>query len=658
MAAPRIDRRLAAILAADVVGYSSLMERDEDRTLARLKAHRQEFIEPLIAEYQGRVVKLMGDGALVEFASVVDAVRCAVLIQQGMAEREAGVPEDQRIRFRIGINLGDVIHEADGDLYGDGVNIAARLEQLAEPGGVVVSGTAFDQLQGKLDLPLEFAGEQRVKNIERLVRAYRVRLDGTVARFRLPFHHARRFAPLAAAALLLALAIAAGAWWYSLRSPSDADGSPTLDRPAIAVLPFDDFGGDERQQRLADAFTEDLISELARSRDLLVIARNSVEAFKGKGTDVRQVGRELGVRYVLEGSLQVEPERVRITAQLIEASTGTHLWSERYDRPAGNLFAIRDEVLNRLVGTLTGFDGPIWAEWREAARRKPPQSLGAWDYYLLANRPYRRHDKEGNAEARQLLEKAIELDPRFARAWAFLADTHFQDAIGGWTGDRVRSWKLHHEAVRRAAELDPVDGYVQLSLGGSHFAKDEVELGRQAWERALALAPNDALVNRAIGAQLPIALGVERATQGVELVDRALQQLDPFHPPYHYLSLGIPLYFAGRYDEAVAALEKVPDPWVEVRVMLALSSAQAGFQDKARRNVEEVLRLEPGFTAEGWVDNDFYQPGGSSAELFFEGARKAGLPLCAKAEEAAKFDPRNRLPECEAERAKAVAPKM
>jgi TolB-like protein/tetratricopeptide (TPR) repeat protein len=489
------------------------------------------------------------------------------------------------------------------------------------------------------------------------VRAYRVRLDGTALRFRLPFRRARRFVPLAAAVLLLALAITGGAWWYSLQN-SDAGISPALDRPAIAVLPFDDFGGDERQQRIADAFTEDLITELARSRELLVIARNSVEAFKGKGTDVRQVGRELGVRYVLEGSLQVEPERVRITAQLIEATTGTHLWSERYDRPANDLFAVRDEVLTRLVGTLTGYDGPIWAEWQEAARRKPPQSLGAWDYYLLANQPYRRHDKEGNAEARRLLEKAIELDPRFARAWAFLADTHFGDAMNGWTGDRARSWELCHEAERRAAELDPADGYVQLSLGGLHFAKDEVELGKQAWERALALAPNDALVNRAVGAQLPIALGVERAAQGVELVDRALQQIDPFHPPFHYLSLGIPLYFAGRYAEAVAALEKVPDPWIEVRVMLALSSAQAKLQDKARRNAEEVLRLEPGFTAEAWVDNDFYQPGGSSAALFFEGARKAGLPLCAKLDEAAKFDPRNRLPECEAERAKAAAPKM
>jgi TolB-like protein/tetratricopeptide (TPR) repeat protein len=467
------------------------------------------------------------------------------------------------------------------------------------------------------------------------------------------------YAAAAALVFLLLLAVGAAGWWWDgmQRSPG-ADGAPSLGRPAVAVLPFDDFGGEERQQRLADAFTEDLITELARSRELLVIARNSVEAFKGKGVDVRQVGHELGVRYVLEGSLQVEPERVRITAQLIETGTGAHLWSERYDRPANDLFAVRDEVLNRLVGTLTGFDGPIWAEWREAARRKPPQSLGAWDYFLLANRPYRRHDKEGNIEARQLLEKAIELDPRFAGAWSFLSDTHMQDWINGWSGDRTRSLALMRETAERAAALDPADAHVQLRLGTAYFTRDEIEAGLAAWERALALGPNHALVNRAVGTQLPLAIGVERAAEGVKLVERALYQLDPLHPPYPWLSLGIPLYFAGRYAEAAAALEKVPDPWLEVRVMLALSSAQAGLEDKARRNAEEVLRLEPGFTAEAWVDNDIYRPGGSSAALFFEGARKAGLPLCAKSEEAVKFDHRNRLPECEVERAKATAPKM
>jgi TolB-like protein/class 3 adenylate cyclase len=658
MADPHPERRLAAILAADVIGYSRLVEEDEAATLAALKALRQAVIDPQLGEHHGRIVKLMGDGALVEFGSVVDAVACAVAVQRGVAERQAGVAPERRIVFRIGVNLGDVVVEGE-DLLGDGVNIAARLEQACEPGGVLVSGTAFDHLQGRLGLPLEDAGELRVKNIARPVRAYRVRLDGAAGRLDLPRPpwFGRRAVATALALLLLLAAAAGGWWWRQERHLSATDHPPALERPAIAVLPFDDFGGDERQQRFAGAFTDELIAELARSRGLLVIARNSTEAFKGKTTDVREVGRSLGVRYVLEGSLELQPGRVRVIVQLIDATSGAHLWSERYDRPADDLFAVRDEVLARLVGTLTGYDGPIWAAWAEAARRRPPQSLGAWDWFLLANKPYRRHDKEGNAEAQRLLGKAIELDPRFAGAWSFLAHTFVQDAINGWTGDRARSWKLYHEAARRAAELDPADANAQYLLGQSHFEKGEIGLGSQAWDRALALAPNDALVIRALGTCLPLALGVERAAQGVELVTRALDELDPLHPPFQYLSLGIPLYFAGRHAEAVAALEKVPDPWLEVRVMLGLSSAQAGQMDKASRHAAEVMRLDPGFSAEAWIDNDIYQPGSSSALLFLDGTRKAGLPICAPAAPAAKLDPRNRLPECEAERAKAAAPK-
>ena len=540
------------------------------------------------------------------------------------------------------------------------MNVAARLEQLAEPGGVC-SAHRLRQLNGKLALRFDHAaGIGSRTSPSRSRPGASGRPDGAAAKSAACRRGgSRKLAIAGGPGTPLLLASALVGWrWYGVRSPSEAGGPPALDRPAIAVLPFDDFGGEERQQRLADAFTEDLITELARSRELLVIARNSVEAFKGKGIDVRQVGRELGVRYVLEGSLQAEPERVRITAQLIEASTGTHLWSERYDRPANDLFAVRDEVLNRLVGTLTGYDGPIWAEWREAARRKPPQSLGAWDYFLLANRPYRRHDKEGNAEARQLLEKAIELDPRFARAWAFLADTHVQDAISGWTGDRARSWELHTRpyAGPPSSILPTVTS--SSRSGARTSRKTRSSSGSRPGSAPWHWLPTTRSSTGRSGRSFRSPWASSAPQQGVELVNRALQQLDPFHPPYHYLSLGIPLYFAGRYAEAVAALEKVPDPWLEVRVMLALSSAQARLQDKARRNAEEVLRLEPGFTAEAWVDNDFYQPGGSSAALFFDGARKAGLPLCAKPEEAAKFDPGNRLPECEAERAKAAAPKM
>ncbi|HWL68015.1 MAG TPA: adenylate/guanylate cyclase domain-containing protein [Geminicoccus sp.] len=625
------------------------MEQDEDRTLARLKAFRQSCVEPLITRYRGRTVKLMGDGALVEFASVVDAVRCAVAIQQVCGGKEAKIPSSRRIRLRIGINLGDVIREADGDLYGDGVNVAARLEHLAEPGGVIISGTAYDHLQGKLDLPLEFIGERRVRSIERPVRIYRVRFGGTAARLRFKLRRPGR----PAAALLLLLSLGAGAWWHGLQGPGQDTALP--DRPAIAVLPFDDFSGGERQERLAGAFTEDLITELARTRSLLVIARNSVEAIKGNGTDVREVGRLLGVHYVLEGSLQVEPARIRINAQLIDAASGTHLWSERYDRPAGDLFRVRDEVLTRLVGTLTGYDGAIWTEWRERAQRRTPGSLTAWDYYLLAADPYRRHDRDGMLEAQRLVERAIVLDPGFARAWAFLAGIHEQDALNGWSGDRDRAWQKSDEAAQRAADLDPADAEVQLTLGNAHFRKGEVELGWQAWQRALELAPNNALVNRWVGGSIAQALGAERAHEGIRLVERSLNELDPLHPPFHYLTYAMPLYFAGRYADVVTALEKVPDPWLEVRVMLALSCAQAGFADQARQHAREVLRLDPGFNAEAWVDNDLYQPGGSAAALFIAGARKAGLPLCEKPGAAESFDPRNRLPGCDAERARIAA---
>jgi TolB-like protein/DNA-binding winged helix-turn-helix (wHTH) protein/tetratricopeptide (TPR) repeat protein len=471
-------------------------------------------------------------------------------------------------------------------------------------------------------------------------RGYRLTLpvaDGGAA----PRRDWRRWG-LAAAAAAALVVLAGGIVWWSL--PSD----PAMAGISVAVLPFDDFSGDERQSRFADAFTEDLITELSRTRALAVIARNSVETYRDQPVDVRQIARDLGVTYVLEGSLELQPDVVRVTAQLIDAGSGTHLWSERYDRPADNLFAVRDEILVRLVGTLTGYDGTLWTEWNEATRRRPPGSLQAFDYYLLAREPYRRHDGTGNAEARRLLEQALELDPLLARAWDFLAHAHMQDAINGWTGDRTRSWQLYREAAQRAAELDPADGNIQMQLGVMHFERGETELGAQAWERALDLAPNDALVNRAIGTQLPIALGTERAEDGVRLVERALTELDPLHPPFQWISLGIPLYFAGRFPEAVTAFRKVPDPWLEVRVMLALSLAEAGRTPEAETEAAAVLGLDPAFSAESWIANDIYQPGGSSALLIVASAGKAGLPVCAAEAAAAAIPPGERLAECEA----------
>ena len=478
--AARTDRKLAAILAADVVGYSRMVGEDEAGTIARLKALRLEFIAPLIAEYHGRVVKLMGDGALVEFASVVDAVECAVAIQNGVAEREAAVPESQRIVFRIGINVGDIIVE-DGDILGDGVNVAARLEGLAEPGGICLAHNVWNQVKAKLDLAFEPMGEHRVKNIAEPITVFRVNLDasGRASR-RQSVWMQRRWQAAAAVGLLLALG-GGGAWYGMSRTASVPDATaaqgsaavaapeskpalPLPDKPSIAVLPFENLSGDPKQERLAGGLTEDVITNLSRFRELFVIARNSTEVYKGKPVDVRQVGRELGVRYVLEGSLQTQDDRVRITAQLIDAATGNHVWSERYDRPLDDFFQVQDDVTQQIAATLGGVAGPFVKMAVQAARKKPPANLEAYDYYLLARRIFSLSNKDDNAEARRLIEKAIELDPSYARAYRLLAYTYYADAMN-FGGPAAPSWQRFHDLVQKAAALDDADPLpIPLSL--------------------------------------------------------------------------------------------------------------------------------------------------------------------------------------------------
>ncbi len=442
MAAPRVDRRLAAIMAVDVVGYSRLIGADEAGTLARVKAHRVELAEPLIAEHRGRVVKLTGDGALVEFGSAVDAVECAVAIQNCIAEREAAEPEARRIRYRIGINIGDIVLE-DGDIFGDGVNVAARLEGLAEPGGICVARNVYNQVETKLDLTFEPMGEHTVKNIAKPITVYRVLPGSARAAKRGPFHldsalRGPRQAAIAAAVAVLLVAGAAGAWhtfWRPSAPPAAvaeiagsgaAQARPALplpDKPSIAVLPFDNLSGEARYQRLADGITEDIITDLSRFRDLFVIARNSTFFYKDKPTDVRQIARELGVRFVLEGSLQAQDERVRITAQLIDASTGNHVWSERYDRFLDDVFAVQDEVTQSIVAQLGGLYGAITRVGRDVARRKPSESLQAYDYYLLGIETTARFTKEDLKTAQELFRKALQLDPNFARGYVGLTHT-------------------------------------------------------------------------------------------------------------------------------------------------------------------------------------------------------------------------------------------
>jgi TolB-like protein/class 3 adenylate cyclase/Tfp pilus assembly protein PilF len=620
-------------LAADVVGYSRLMGQDEAGTLERLKTHRRELIEPLLAEHRGRIVKLMGDGVLCEFGSVVDAVACAVAIQRGMAEREAGTPEDQRIRFRIGINLGDVISE-DDDIFGDGVNIAARLEGLAEPGGILISGTAFDQVEGKLPLALAFAGEQRVKNIERSVRTYRIDLADSPKARRITTARFRRWPRVAiatAAAVLLAPLAAGGAWWYwgqSVLAPPAPEAAQPLEalpvnNASLAVLPFTNMSGDTKQERLADGLTEDLITELARYRWLFVIARHSSFAYKGKARDVRQIARELGVRYLLEGSIQTDPQRVRVTAQLIDATTGTHVWSERYDRPVGEFFDLRDEITQQIAGTLTGHQGPLVTAAAEVARRKPPASLEAYEYYALARAAY-GPSKEALAEVRRLSQKALDLDPCYARAWYFVAYSYFDELLLGFSGNPAETLRLFHQAADKALACDPMDSWTHFIAGLSAFKRGDRVRGAAAWERALELSPNDSSTLRLVGGNLAFALGTDRAQEGLELYKKA-RRLNPYMPGWMTWTQGWAQYFASQYEQAIETFQKSGETDVDTHLYLALAYAQLDRKAEASREVAEVLRQKPDFTAKGWLDR--YNGAASSEALFLDGARKAGLPI-------------------------------
>jgi TolB-like protein/class 3 adenylate cyclase len=489
-ATARAERRLAAILAADVVGYSRPVEADEAGTLAAIRELRRAVVDPLLAEHRGRIVKLMGDGAIVEFGSVVDAVACAAALQKEVAEHQVRVPPGRRIVFRIGVNLGDVVVEGE-DLLGDGVNVAARLEQLCEPGGVLVSSTAYDHLQGKLDVPLEFAGERHLKNIDRPVRAYRVRLDGARAALPPPRTSRRRAMP-AAAAVLLALLLAAGAASWGWLRP----GEPGLaGRPSIAVLPFDNLGGDEAAGRLADGITEDVITELSRFRDFDVIARNSTEVYKGKPVDVRQVGRDLNVRYVLEGSIQRQGDRVRVTAQLIDADSGAHVWSERWDRPAGDLFAVQTEIAEQAANRIGGWGVVVEAE-RRAARRKRPEDLSAYELYLRGIDAMQRETKEGNQGAIRLLTEAAERDPTLARAWTALAAAHdYPVSFGaGLHAAEAEAEAEAEEAAERAVAIDPMDAEAHRALAEVLGTLGDFARAEAASETALRLNPGHAAI--------------------------------------------------------------------------------------------------------------------------------------------------------------------
>jgi TolB-like protein/class 3 adenylate cyclase/Flp pilus assembly protein TadD len=592
MAEERVDRRLAAIFAGDIAGYSRLMGADEEGTLRQLKAHRRELVDAKITEHRGRIVKTTGDGMLVEFFSVVDAVRCAVDIQRDMAERNAGVPTDKRIEFRIGINVGDIIIDGD-DIFGDGVNVAARLEALADPGGIMVSGVVHDQVRDKLSFDFEDMGEQAVKNIARPVGVHRVQLTEKLA--------TNRSAP------------AAG---KMERTPSD--------RPSLAVLPFVNMSGDAEQEYFADGITEDIITALTKLHWFFVIARNSSFIYKGKAFDVKRVARELGVRYVLEGSVRKGGNRVRITAQLIDAATGNHIWAERYDSELIDIFDLQDQVTTRVVGALAPKLEQVEIE---RASRKPTESLDAYDHYLRGIANLHQWTKESSDEAHRQFKSAIQLDAGFASAYGMAAWGFVLRKSNGWMGDRAQEITEASRLARRAVELGADDGTALSGAGYALvFVAHDLDNGSSIVDRALALNPDHALAlinsgwTRAFLGEPDVA--IKHVTHAMRL-----SPLDPMS--FRTLgALAIAHFVAGRYDDASLwaskALQERANYLPAIRE-LAASKALSGRESEAQAAMARLREIDPAMrvsTVKEWLP--FRRP--DDLERLKNGLRKAGLP--------------------------------
>ncbi|MEX0852507.1 MAG: adenylate/guanylate cyclase domain-containing protein [Bauldia sp.] len=575
----RVERRLAAIMATDIVAYSRMIGTDEAGTLAAIRGFRSQVLDPLIADHKGRIVKLMGDGAIVEFGSVVDAVACAIAVQQGVTAHQAEVPPDNRIVLRIGINLGDVVVDGD-DLFGDGVNVAARLEPLAEPGGICVADAVQRQLAGKTTAAFEDAGEYSLKNIARPVRVWRWTGGGE--------HGVPTEAPL-----------------------------PLPDKPSVAVLPFDSLGGQADEAYFCDGITEDIITGLARFRSLFVVARNSSFAFRGKGMELAEIGRRLGVSYLLEGSIRRAGDRVRITAQLIEAATGMHLWAERYDRSLDDIFAVQDEVAQRIVATLFG---RIEEAKIQQALRTPTVSLAAYDFLLRGLAHFRGHADDDNRKAREMFERAVALDPRYALPHAYLALLLLAENGGVAAPREVQDAAL--AAARHAVELDPEESRCHRVLAFVWLHRREYDTAEHRYHAALELNPNDADTRMGVGYLFALRGRPEEAMASMQLGMR----LNPFHPSWYDFQLAVALYSAQRYEEAAQVFKRLPSRTYWSRTRLAACYVQLGRLADAQAQAAEVLRLKPDFSTAEFLRRDVLLEKAEDREHLREALINAGLP--------------------------------
>lgn len=584
----RVDRRLAAILAGDVVGYSRLMGADEEGTLRQLKAYRKELLDPKITEHRGHIVKTTGDGVLVEFVSVVDAVRCAVDIQRGMAERNVDVPADKRIEFRIGINVGDIISD-DNDIFGDGVNVAARLQTLAEPGGILVSRTVHDQVRDKLNFGFEDLGEQSVKNIARPVGVHRVSLAESTTE----------------------TAVESAATKSSLASGH---------RPSLAVLPFINMSGDSEQEYFADGISEDILTGLSKLRWFFVIARNSSFAYKGKSVDVKRVARELGVRYILEGSVRKGGNRVRITAQLIDAQPGNHIWADRYDGDLTDVFALQDEITRKVVAAI---EPKLLEAEGIRSQNRSPEDLGAWDLVMRANSLFWRLTKTEGDAAITILKQAVERYPGYAPAYSMLAFALLVSRLLGWTPVAPNVNEAAALAAR-AAELDDSDPWAHLALGFVAHTMRRTDVATHEYQRAIDLNPNFAAAYGYLGFTLSLA---GRTDEAITHLEEAIR-MSPQDPQNAIFNNGIAVahYLVARYAEAVSFARKAVqqrDGATSAHRIYVASLAQAGQNEEARMALQRLRELQPNVSL-AWCEQHVPYPP-SQMTKFLEGLRKAGL---------------------------------
>jgi len=579
-----MERRLAAILAADVVGYSRLMEADEEATLATLNACRQ-AIDGLVNDHRGRVFGSAGDSVIAEFASPVEAVRCGVEIQQELETRNAELPEDRRMQFRIGVNLGDVMAEGE-NLFGDGVNIAARLEQLAEPGGINVSEDMYRQVEGKIDVAFDDLGEQRLKNVAKPVRVYSVRLGvgGPGATERLK------------------------------------EGLPIPDKPTIAVLPFTNLSGDPEQEYFADGISEDIITGLSKNPDLFVISRNSTFTFKGKSVRIRDVSEDLGAQYVLEGSVRKAGQRIRVTAQLIDATRDRHIWAEHYDRDLDDIFAVQDEVVGSIVHALGAQSGVIEKLVRQRSIETSVTNVSAYDCYLQAREHFTRHGDSGFEEAQVLYEKAITLDPGYARAHSALAMLHFLRFKLFFTASFESIEQKALDLALQSVRLDPNDYRAHWVLGSLYIYQGKHAQSLAEFDRALRINPNDAdLLARSADA----LVYCERVDEAIDRCKHAIR-LNPNCPDFYWWQLGFSYFHLGRYDDALDALERMTAP-DHARRLLAAVFAHLGRLDEARNEAEEFMKVAPNFSIKEWAKMEPYTDP-NDLQRYVNGLRKAGLP--------------------------------